>query len=1417
MKGKKTGMTVLTVVLTTLMLGFGLTLPARADTVFKCPSEGPLKQGGNANLDLQVDGVCDVTGTPESPRTSLLFVFRNVNIVGGGKLNFKDGQDIDFYAESILVENKGILQAGSPTTAGAFKSRLTFHLWGKPTDDGIECQSGGATPCGIPAELWDGAFANPGMATHMNMAMKTPPDLPKNAACKSSPETYSDLLPGGDCFYQYEVQDVQDRTNGKKAYFGHKVLAVSFGGTLNLYGAKGAIYQAPGQCDPEVPANECNPANTGTSWRRLTGVANGGKTLTLNNPTSSSPKVDWKKDDHVVVTTTDYLASHSEERILAEDAANNQIELTEALTHQHNASVYPIPATVPGGVGPVNDPLVPDVKRAVDTRAAVALLSRNIKIVSEGATPEPDSKVDTFPPTAGNFYGGHTIVRQGFASYQVQGVEFYRLGQGGIIGRYPVHFHMARRTPQQTNPANGPLNYLKDSSIHESMTRWVTIHATQGMYVARNVGFMSIGHGFFLEDATEINNKLYANIGISALAAIKNTQNPRQVPGILADTSTNSFGPSVDAMPYRSDFNHPTVFWIMNGWNDFQYNLAVGAATCGACYWWLPGSDSGPSQYEWWDGYASQQIWDPQGNTNKDTSNVSGAGFTPLKSFVGNSCVAAQTSFQSVGAANACLGVATQNAGGFTAVPSPAPPAPTDINRFNIYYPIITGKHNPTICPGADSSSVQCGITKTNDPQLCDNSTAKGCAATVLDHYTTSFNWAETNFSAVWLRGQWFLVRDSAITDVQTGGLNFVTGGGYTRSDVALGYWSLIRKSLFVGHTQPLDGPNKYALPSGPFNPSSNLKCDGNGNNLCASADNGAVFIESVFPGQRLFNIYDGPAFQEYNAYLDITTTPITDCAPNPNGVCAGSAFPSSRNMGVLHDLTGTEAKKNQCYLPNAAIAWKQPNGFYYPPAFNSDNLWFDNVEIRHFVVEPFFKTVGYDPFVQNQTEVEKRYCTFNGGEFTANFNDIDRQTVLNDDDGTLTGLLGKSPNGEFKPTISINEDNYFTGPLITPECLSDQGVTPLNPNKRVFTARTSPYQWLSTAITAGCGIQNGTKAPNLLQCLNKDNEVQWGHDCANNRCRGVVLYREDLTKDEIGAAPLPQIRMMGQDTAQRSTLTLNHGSYYIDTTQSCTSQIGGSNPGKCPVCTPAPGPNPPKGSDCRYCKPGTDCWANPADIDPTPWNPSLFVGGETYYVYLIYADKDTKQTYDFYVGPNQGSKYKVEAQLADIRSANYVFTSAGNVDWLKSEYQADTGTVHVAVNLSSQAKAFTNSKANFCQPRSFCMPSGDRCVCQPGTDCHDDAVCSWGPRELDCPVDAGGKTACYAFSITMPTDFVPPPKPLVPDAENKLETLFNLFEVKDDYFKPNSVTFTNKGPNDKAFDSGPACKYATVPSQLAE
>ena len=69
--------------------------------------------------------------------------------------------------------------------------------------------------------------------------------------------------------------------------------------------------------------------------------------------------------------------------------------------------------------------------------------------------------------------------------------------------------------------------------------------------------------------------------------------------------------------------------------------------------------------------------------------------------------------------------------------------------------------------------------------------TEANCMATVLDHYTTSFNFAEKNFSAIWLRPWWKLVTDSSITDQLGPGLTYVTGGSYTRSDSSLGDWDV--------------------------------------------------------------------------------------------------------------------------------------------------------------------------------------------------------------------------------------------------------------------------------------------------------------------------------------------------------------------------------------------------------------------------------------------------------------------------------------------------------------------------------------------------------------------------------------------------------------------------------------------------
>ena len=67
---------------------------------------------------------------------------------------------------------------------------------------------------------------------------------------------------------------------------------------------------------------------------------------------------------------------------------------------------------------------------------------------------------------------------------------------------------------------------------------------------------------------------------------------PAQDPGILADNQGRSdFNlhpkpPDVadvanPGFPYRSDNEYPAVFWIINGWNNFQGDMAAGAGACG--------------------------------------------------------------------------------------------------------------------------------------------------------------------------------------------------------------------------------------------------------------------------------------------------------------------------------------------------------------------------------------------------------------------------------------------------------------------------------------------------------------------------------------------------------------------------------------------------------------------------------------------------------------------------------------------------------------------------------------------------------------------------------------------------------------------------------------------------------------------
>ncbi len=148
----------------------------------------------------------------------------------------------------------------------------------------------------------------------------------------------------------------------------------------------------------------------------------------------------------------------------------------------------------------------------------VALLSRNIKFSSED---------DVKRGTVTFFYGS-----AGYIKY----AQFDKLGPKEVLARYPIHFHHLKDTSRGIEVIGNSITY--------SDNRWVTIHDSNGILVKDNVGYISQGHGYFLEDGTEFDNVFEHNIGIIT-----------KVEKILHSSSA--------------------VFWTQNPMNVYRDNVAV--------------------------------------------------------------------------------------------------------------------------------------------------------------------------------------------------------------------------------------------------------------------------------------------------------------------------------------------------------------------------------------------------------------------------------------------------------------------------------------------------------------------------------------------------------------------------------------------------------------------------------------------------------------------------------------------------------------------------------------------------------------------------------------------------------------------------------------------------------------------------
>jgi hypothetical protein len=117
-------------------------------------------------------------------------------------------------------------------------------------------------------------------------------------------------------------------------------------------------------------------------------------------------------------------------------------------------------------------------------RGEVANLSRNV--IVESADPRG--------------VRGHTMYHRHSAG-AISYAEFRHLGKEGVLGRYSLHYHLAGDTLRGSS--------VIGASIWDSANRWLTIHGTNYLVVRDCVGYQSVGHGFFFEDGTEVDNVIY--------------------------------------------------------------------------------------------------------------------------------------------------------------------------------------------------------------------------------------------------------------------------------------------------------------------------------------------------------------------------------------------------------------------------------------------------------------------------------------------------------------------------------------------------------------------------------------------------------------------------------------------------------------------------------------------------------------------------------------------------------------------------------------------------------------------------------------------------------------------------------------------------------------------------------------------
>lgn len=307
-------------------------------------------------------------------------------------------------------------------------------------------------------------------------------------------------------------------------------------------------------------------AKKGTAWLKLSETALPGdnfihldlgldevSVMSALKSTPLFPNLSWKVGDEIAIASTSYNPHEAEKfKITSIDRRTGRIGLSGVVQYRHLGETELYQTQYQGPV-------------VLDQRAEVVNLTRSILITAEDYTQVVNDKTDlnsalakrSLPILSQTQLGGHVMVhRQGFAA--VDSVEFKHMGQAGLMARYPFHWHLVGDATGQ---------FIRNSAIHESFQRCITVHQTNNTQVHNNACYNFKGHGYFLEDGNEVGNRITNNIGIRATF------------------------PDLDKVLLKSDspqqteaqgrFPHVSVFWISHPSNIIKYNVAAGSVGTG--------------------------------------------------------------------------------------------------------------------------------------------------------------------------------------------------------------------------------------------------------------------------------------------------------------------------------------------------------------------------------------------------------------------------------------------------------------------------------------------------------------------------------------------------------------------------------------------------------------------------------------------------------------------------------------------------------------------------------------------------------------------------------------------------------------------------------------------------------------------